>query len=60
MPFPLIPFIVISVVSLLGISVIGGFGLAFGVFKGLTTIPPIAYIVVGVFIVLFLFRGLRR
>ena len=38
---------------------LGGFGLVRGLFKGLTSIPPIVYIVGSVLIVLILIKGLK-
>ena len=59
MVFPLIPVIVIGVFAFLGISIVGGVGLTFSLFKGLSTIPPFIWIAVGITIIFLLFRGKR-
>ena len=50
---------IVLVVALLLIATIGGVGLTFSLFKGLTSIPPFVLILIGVVIVMLLFRGKR-
>ena len=42
------------------ISFLGGFGTVFSIFKGLKSIPPVFYIVGGIFIIMWLLRGGKK
>lgn len=47
----------IIVAALFLVAVIGGVGLTFSLFKGLTSIPPFVLILIGVVIVMLIFKG---
>ena len=48
---------IIAVIVILLIATVGGIGLTFSLFKGLTSIPPFVLILIGVTIVMLIFKG---
>ena len=56
---PVMMLFLLFVIAIIIISMMGGFGLAFSLFKGLTSIPPVAYIFLAVVIVLVLLKGVK-
>lgn len=58
-PAGIVGFAITVIIILLLVATIGGIGLTFSLFKGITSIPPFVLILIGVVIIMLLFRGKR-